>query len=378
MPSVWYGKSLQSGQNSQLRGPDFENLSPPNHPEHRFQSSVRGSSQDGVTPRRQLGCHSAEDHDSHQRNADEQSQNQAQENNESYATMDLDENTDSHQALGLPRNPESLSRGSISQNPQLNRNRSHDSMARKHKRRSKRLRKLKPDKGTPELDLEAALETPQPAAQVSSPPTKPKPKPKPKRVSNMVRELQGFNKSPEPDKDPEQEDERPEAVRSSRTAAARPQHKPAMLREIEPYNLSPEHDSETDVKVPGDWEDTRLSRGRRRNLVEISKGKNPTPRKNLNLSGLMRAELSGTNKNAKTFCTKDDDVRGPSSNQKQTKSRKEDEEVEEDEVEGDKNEEIEIEDEEDDDEDREEDDDEGEHDEDEEEDKDESDDGYVE
>ena len=236
--------------------------------------------------------------------------------------MAPDENTDIQQASGLPRNPEPSSHSSISSNLQLNQPRSQESTTRKRKRNSDRHRTLEPVNEIPELELEAVSETPQPITRGSS--QSRLPKPKRKRVSKMVRELQGFNKSPEPD------------ARSSRSVSAKPQHKSKMLREIEAHNHSPEPDSEMDVEILGDWEDMSLSRGQRRNLAEILKGKNPTPRKNLNLKGLMRTELSGVNRGSKTFSGKDSDIPGRSSYQRQTEVRKEIEDADEEEEEEEK------------------------------------------
>ena len=190
----------------------------------------------------------------------------------------------------------------------------------KRKRKSNMLRELEAHNKSPEPEPK-----PQHIPVGSSQPVLSRPK----RNSRMIRELEGYNKPPEPDSDPEKEQVRPKTRRSS-AALSKTRRKSVLLREIEPHNPSPESDSELEIETNGP-----LTRSTKKEFLNFVNGKPSSPKKNLNLRALMIAEFSGVKKGTKTFYAEDSSNLRPSSFQGQQKFRKEvdfgdDEEDEED------------------------------------------------
>ena len=149
---------------------------------------------------------------------------------------------------------------------------------------------------------------------------------KSKRKSNLLRELEAHNQSPEPDA--EQEKPRLRTARSVQRVPPGPRRKSLLLRELEAHNQSPEAESESEIEPLGnlkdDWRDTPLTRSASRNLENFVKARPSTPRKNLNLETLMLAEFSGMKKGTKTFYAEHSSSLGPSSSyQRQQDFRKE-------------------------------------------------------
>ena len=140
----------------------------------------------------------------------------------------------------------------------------------------------------------------------------------------MLRELEGYNQSPEPNSDFEQESLRPKTARSS---ISKPLGEPLMLREIAAHNLSPEPDSEPDVRqicnLMQNWRGARLTRSASRDVENFVKGKPPVPRKSLNLNTLMLAEFSGIEKGTKTFYAEDSIKLEASSSKRQSEFKME-------------------------------------------------------
>ena len=94
-----------------------------------------------------------------------------------------------------------------------------------------------------------------------------------------------------------------------------------MLRELEAYNESPEGDSEPDSEILDDLK-AHLTRSARHNLINISKNRPLSPRKNLNLRTLMLAEFSGMPKGTKSFYPEDNSNVGLHSDRRQPESSK--------------------------------------------------------
>ena len=142
----------------------------------------------------------------------------------------------------------------------------------------------------------------------------------------MLRELEAYNESPEPDSDDEHKQLRLQTARSSQRATPKPRRKSSMLRELEAHNQSPETRSESEVEtlcnLKDDWRDAPLTRGASKDLENFVKGKPRTPRKNLNFKTLMLAEFSGMDKEIKKYYFEDSSILGRSSYQKRQECRK--------------------------------------------------------
>lgn len=128
---------------------------------------------------------------------------------------------------------------------------------------------------------------------------------KPRRTSKMLRELEAHNRSPGASSDSEQDELFVRTERSSQSVSLESKRKSKLLRELEAHNQSPEPEPRRhDLK--NDWSDLGLTRGARKELEEILNGTPPTPRKNLNVKTLMLEQFSGKEKGTKRFYAEDD------------------------------------------------------------------------
>ena len=182
---------------------------------------------------------------------------------------------------------------------------------RKSKRRSNMVRELEPHNQSPESDIPQSITAGSTQRALS----------RPKRKTKMVHGREGHNTSSESDSGPEQEEPLRKTARSTRPTQPKSQRKSVMLREIEAHNLSPEPESDVEGEMlshlKDDWGDVPLTRSVSNNLVNFVKGELPTPRKNLNLRARMLAEFSGVPKGTKTFYPEDSSIFASSSHQRQ-------------------------------------------------------------
>ena len=201
-------------------------------------------------------------------------------------------------------------------------------MTKKRKRNSQMLREIQPHNKSPERRAEAASESTQRTTRKSR---------KLKRNLKMLREIQPHNESPEPRSEIAPESPQPSVRGSSQPALPKGKRKSNMLRELEAFNDSPEGDSEPDVEMLEDLKG-HLTRSVRHDLMNLSKNRPLSPRKNLNLRTLMLAEFSGMPKGTKTFYPQDNSNVGLRSNRWQPESGRrveikiEEEEEDEDEL----------------------------------------------
>ena len=148
----------------------------------------------------------------------------------------------------------------------------------------------------------------------------------------MLRELESYNESPEPDSESEAVTPQVTTLASSQPAPSKPTHKSLMLREIEAHNQSPEPESDRQKEalygLTDDWGDVHLTRKARKDLVSLITGKPPESRDSLNIGRLMLAEFSGIKKGIKTFHAEDQVNIGLSSDRHQILSEEVDEEEE--------------------------------------------------
>ena len=180
-------------------------------------------------------------------------------------------------------------------------------MDKKRKRKSNMLREIQPHNKSPERRSEAAVESTQRMTR------------KQKRNLKMLREIQPHNKSPEPRSETASETPQPIARYSSEPALPKRKHQSNMLRELEAYNESPESESEPDIEMLDDLKG-HLTRSVRHDLMNLSRNRPLSPRKNLNLTKLMLAEFSGMPKGTKTFYAEDYSHVGVPSNRRQPES----------------------------------------------------------
>ena len=175
--------------------------------------------------------------------------------------------------------------------------------------------------------IEVQRDSPEPESgfepDTLKPTTKSTSLPVPPKPNKMLRELEGYNKSPEPDSDCEQEELRLQTARSSQRAPSESRPKSSMLREIEAHNLSPEPEVEEFCNLKNVWCDAPLTRGARKEIENFVQDKPPTPRKNLNLRALMLAEFSGIEKGTKKYYPAENSNLERSSYQKGQKLEKE-------------------------------------------------------
>lgn len=144
----------------------------------------------------------------------------------------------------------------------------------------------------------------------------------PKRRPKLVPRprLKDLETSPDPSTESDQENIRLKTPRLSKQASENPAPRSGMLREIAAHNESPT-DSEPDINLLRTSADVPfLTRSARKDLEKILKNEALTPRKNLNVKRLMRAELFGTPKEMKTFYFEGHKNRKSSSYQAQLES----------------------------------------------------------
>lgn len=185
-------------------------------------------------------------------------------------------------------------------------------MDKRRKRKSKMLRDIQPQNKSPERRAEAASASTQRRTRTTR---------KQKNNLKMLREIQPHNKSPEPRSEISSGTPQPIARDSSQPELPKRKRTSNMLRELEAYNESPEGDSEPDSEILDDLK-AHLTRSARHNLINISKNRPLSPRKNLNLRTLMLAEFSGMPKGTKTFYPEDSSNVGLHSDRRQPESGK--------------------------------------------------------
>lgn len=185
-------------------------------------------------------------------------------------------------------------------------------ITKRRKCKSKMLRGIQPHNTSPERRAEAASASTQRINRTTR---------KQKHNLKMLREIQPHNKSPEPRSEISSGTPQPIARDSSQPELPKRKRTSNMIRELEAYNESPEGDSEPDTEILDDLK-AHLTRSARHNLINISKNRPLSPRKNLNLRTLMLAEFSGMPKGTKTFYPEDDSNVGLHSNRRQPESGK--------------------------------------------------------
>ena len=163
---------------------------------------------------------------------------------------------------------------------------------------------IKPERHEPEPTLETYQPTDSPSLLVTL---------KVKRRSSMLNELKAHDKPPGHNGNPDSgSDSEPVVIRrraprksnpksSSRSSARRSQ----LLREIEDYNKSPEAEDRRELVMARELEDglrhIPLTREARKNIMHVARNTRPKPRKSLNLKELMKAEFNGAGTGTKRF-----------------------------------------------------------------------------
>lgn len=157
----------------------------------------------------------------------------------------------------------------------------------------------------------------------------------PPRKSQMPREVEAQNQFRDPSSDSESDAEKIviRSTRSSRPKSPIKRCKSQMPREIEAYNKSPKPRSKPETEALGDIEkdyrNTPLTRSARQDLDNFITDKPPTVKKNLSLTKLMLAQLSGVEKGIKRFYA-DDGNNQRSKDDVAMRDEEEDEEEDED------------------------------------------------
>ena len=163
---------------------------------------------------------------------------------------------------------------------------------------------IKPERHEPEPTLETYQPIDSPSLLVTL---------KTKRISSILDEPKAHDKPPGHNGNPDSaSDSEPVVIRrrvprkskpksASRSSARRSQ----LLREIEDYNKSPEAEDRHELAMARELEDglrhIPLTRGARKNIMHVARNETPKARTNLNFKKLMKAEFNGAGAATKRF-----------------------------------------------------------------------------